>query len=469
VVVAVLVLALTMTLAEVPGSPDASPSSHRAAGSATQARVDPQRPNVVIVLTDDQRTDSLARMPRVQRLLADKGTWFPNAQVPTPLCCPSRASLLTGHYAHDTGVYSNGRPHGGWWAFQKRRQENRTIAVALRRAGYWTGLFGKYFNRFGNLAPPGYVPPGWDRFLAFRTRFSSGAYYRYRLSDGSFHGTGPEDYSTDVLARAADRFVRTAPPGRPLFLLFAPYAPHAPYLPAPRHDGAWAGLLPAYRPASVTSGVQDKSTWLRRRAVPVPLSAIDTTRARQQESLMAVDEAVAGLVGALRDTGRMRNTLFVYTSDNGLLLGDHHLLNKGAPYAPALSVPLLVRWDGRVPAGHVDRRLALNIDVTRTITAVTPASLDTDGVNVLGSRHRDGFLLEGARGPMLDRPAFCGWRTAVWTYVRWATGEEELYSDKLDPHQVRNLARTDGHRHELLTLRERTRRHCVPEPPGFDW
>jgi arylsulfatase A-like enzyme len=254
-----------------------------------------------------------------------------------------------------------------------------------------------------------------------------------------------------------------------VFLLFAPYAPHAPYRPAPRHDGAWAGLLPAYRPASVTEDTSDKPAWVRENAAPVALADVDTTQVRQQESLMAVDEAVSRLVGALRDTGRMRNTLFVYTSDNGLLLGDHRLLTKGAPYGPALAVPLLVRWDGQVRAGHVDRRLALNLDITRTITSATPASLATDGLSLLGARRRDGFLLEGARGPLLGRPAFCGWRTAAWTYVRWATGEEELYSDKLDPDQVRNLAGDDAHRTELTALRERTRRACVPEPPRFDW
>jgi arylsulfatase A-like enzyme len=219
----------------------------------------------------------------------------------------------------------------------------------------------------------------------------------------------------------------------------------------------------------VTEDTSDKPAWVRQNAAPVALADVDTTQVRQQESLMSVDEAVSRLVGALRDTGRMRNTLFVYTSDNGLLLGDHRLLTKGAPYAPALAVPLLVRWDGQVRAGHVDRRLALNLDITRTITSATPASLPTDGLSLLGARRRDGFLLEGARGPLLGRPAFCGWRTAAWTYVRWATGEEELYSDKLDPDQVRNLARDDAQRTVLTALRERTRRHCVPEPPRFDW
>jgi arylsulfatase A-like enzyme len=439
------------------------------AGEALTAPGDrPDRPDVLVVLTDDQRSDSLARMPRVQSLLVEKGTTFIRAQVPTPLCCPSRASLLTGRYSHDTGVYSNGRPDGGWWVFHERGQERRTVALALQRAGYRTGLVGKYFNSFDKWAPHGYKPPGWDRFLAFRTPVKSGAYFHYRLSDGAVHQALASDYSTDVLAGAGERFIRTTPRTRPLFLYFAPYAPHSPFRPAPRHRGGWKGRLPSYRPVSVTEDVADKPSWVRRFR-PVPQAVIDRTRQRQQESLMAVDEAVGRLVQALEDTGRLSNTLIVYLSDNGLLLGEHHLVGKGAPYSPALSVPMVLRWDGKVSPGRVDRRLALNVDVTATIATSTSTAMDTAGLSLLGPRRRDGFVLEGAADPKLARPAFCGWRTAGWTYVRWATGEEELYSAVVDPDQAHNLAPDPARTRTLRWLRARARTHCAPEPPGFDW
>jgi arylsulfatase A-like enzyme len=192
-------------------------------------------------------------------------------------------------------------------------------------------------------------------------------------------------------------------------------------------------------------------------------------RIRQQESLMAVDDAVGRLVDALDDTGRLTNTLVVYLSDHGLLLGEHHLVGKGAPYAPALSVPMVLRWDGTVASGRVDQRLALNLDVTATIAAAAAVPFDTDGLSLLGPARRSGFVVEGAPDSKVGRPAYCGWRTADWTYVRWATGEEELYSQGTDPGQVRNLA-VDGSRHpRLRPLREHTRRECRPEPPGFDW
>jgi arylsulfatase A-like enzyme len=160
-------------------------------------------------------------MPQVQRLHAEKGTTFVAAQVPTPLCCPSRASIMTGSYAHGTGVWSNGRPDGGWWVFHELGLEERTVAVALQQAGYRTGLVGKYFNAFAKWSPEGFTPPGWDTFLAFRTPVKSGGYYNYALSDGRTRGTTEADYSTDVLARAAEHFIRGTPEGQPLFLYFA--------------------------------------------------------------------------------------------------------------------------------------------------------------------------------------------------------------------------------------------------------
>ena len=293
-------------------------------------------------------------MPHVQALLADQGTTFSRAMVPTSLCCPSRASMLTGSYAHDTGVWTNVRPDGGWWAFRAGGNEERTVAVALQQQGYRTALVGKYFNTFGLYAPPGYRPPGWDEFLAFTTMDRSGDYYDYTLSDGSVHGSKPRDYSTDVLAAAATDVVRTTPATQPLFLWYAPYAPHGPYRPAPRHRHAAVAL-------QAKPGGEDVSTkphWVQALDPPKAETVARAAR-RQQQALMAVDEAVAGLVAALADTGRLSNTLIVFASDNGLLWGEHGMLDKNVPYTPATAVPLVLRWDGHVGAGRVDDRLAL--------------------------------------------------------------------------------------------------------------
>jgi choline-sulfatase len=209
--------------------------------------------------------------------------------------------------------------------------------------------------------------------------------------------------------------------------------------------------------------------WVRGRPAVRP-EVVERIRAQQQEALAAVDEAVAGIVDALRDTGRLRNTLIVFASDNGLLLGEHSLLGKAAPYTPAIAVPLVLRWDGHLRSGHVDRRLALNLDVPATIAAAAGVRFRSDGLSLLGDAQRDGFLVEGAAGRRRGgRPAYCGWRTGSWTYTRWATGEEELFAQLLDPGQLENLAGDPAHAEVLRRLRAEARAACVPQPPGFAW
>jgi N-acetylglucosamine-6-sulfatase len=421
-------------------------------------------PDIVVILTDDQRVETLAGMPQVQSLLVHQGTTFSRAMVPTSLCCPSRASMLTGSYAHDTGVWTNVRPDGGWWAFQAGGNEARTVAVALQTQGYRTALIGKYFNTFGLYAPPGYRPPGWDEFLAFTTMDRSGDYYDYTLSDGSVHGSKPRDYSTDVLAAAATEVIRTTPATQPLFLWYAPYAPHGPFKPAPRHRHALVEL-------EAKPGDEDVSTkphWVRALDPPKDEKVARAAR-RQQQALMAVDEAVAGIVGALADTGRLSDTLIVFASDNGLLWGEHGMLDKNVPYTPATAVPLVLRWDGHVGAGQVDDRMALNIDVTATLAAAGMTGMHTDGSDLLTPARRDGFVLEAAADPQQQRPPYCGWREADWTFVHYSTGEEELYSLTDDPGEVHNLATVPKARDQLDAMRERARAACMPEPPGFDW
>jgi arylsulfatase A-like enzyme len=357
------------------------------------------------------------------------------------------------------------RPDGGWWAFRAGGNEERTVAVALQQKGYRTGLVGKYFNNFGQLAPPHYRPPGWDEFLAFTTWYQSGAYYDYTLSDGSAHGSAPGDYSTDVLARAATDLVRSTPVDQPLFLWFAPYAPHHPFEAAPRHRGA---AVPLGAPPVRQEDASTKPRWVRALEPPSPAQAERTAR-RQQRSLMAVDEAVAGIVAALADTGRLADTLIVFTSDNGLLWGEHGMIDKNVPYTPATAVPLVLRWDGHLAAGQVDDRLALNVDITATLAAAGTTGMATAGSDLLGTDRRDGFVLEAARDPGLVRPPYCGWREADWAFVHYATGEEELYSLADDPDEVHNLAPEPSARERLDAMRARAVVACMPGPPGFTW
>lgn len=433
------------------------------------------RPNVVLIISDDQRVETLSGMPAVQELLVDKGTRFERGMVPTALCCPSRSTILTGLYSHTTRVFGNGdvggSQFGGWAQFHRRGMEYRTVATALQRVGYRTGFFGKYLNDFSKLSPDGYTPPGWDEFTAFK--YSRGAYFGYRLTDGSYHGIEPEDYSTDVLAERAQKFVRSTPKKQPVLVVLAPYGPHSPYIPAPRHVGAAdrladtpvAQVLPDALGVPVAEDARPR--WLGRRQAVVT-DGLDVMRRGQEETLLSVDDAVASMVRTMGRTGRERDTLFVFMSDNGYLWGEHGMVGKDVPYAPATRIPLVVRWDGRVPPGKVDRRLALNVDIAGTVASAASASMTTDGLSLLGKRKRNGFVLEAMAG-YGGRPAYCGWRTKSRMYVRWATGRTELYDYRTDPGEQANLAG----RPEMSEVQERMRTKaqaaCVPEPPGFDW
>ena len=202
------------------------------AGSAPPALIVGRRsseapPSVLLIVTDDQRWDTLWAMPHVRELIADRGTTFADAFVVNSLCCPSRSSILTGDYSHTTGVYRESPPFGAFPSFR----DGSTIATWLHDDGYTTGLFGKYIDAYQHAALTGYVPPGWDRWAAFvRSRYQD-----YELTiDGAVHayGSQPSDYSTNVLGSLADRFIRDT--SGPIFVEFAPAAPHAPATPEPR-------------------------------------------------------------------------------------------------------------------------------------------------------------------------------------------------------------------------------------------
>jgi N-acetylglucosamine-6-sulfatase len=446
--------------------------------SATPAAGETAEPNIVVIVTDDQHSGTLRWMPNVQRRLVRKGTTFTRAISPTPTCCPSRASLLTGLLSKGTGVWTNGgneTPYlGGWPAFAANGMEDRTVATWLAPT-YRTMLIGKYLNRF-EVAGEGHVPPGWDEWHAFFE--TNGKYYDYRLmgSDGTIsrYGNGPEAYSTDVLADLAVEAVRTTPSDTPLFLYFAPYAPHGPTTPARRHRHL-GNDLPRYDAPSLGEDVGDKPPWiasLRR----VRARRIAIRRREEFATLQSVDEAVAAILGALRREGRVGNTLVVFTTDNGVSWGEHRvpIADKFLPYDAQVNIPLVVRWDGVVPAGAKDDRVAANVDITTTLAAAAGVQVDgLHGTSLFGPRRRDVLLAapralgNDGNGLSIARPAYCGLRTSRWLYVRYASGEQELYDYRHDPFELRNVAYRRSARSTRARLRERTMSECAPTPPGY--
>ena len=439
--------------------------------SIQPSRAEPQSPDIVLIVTDDQRWDTLGEMPGLQRTVRAHGMTFREAFVVNPLCCPSRASILTGAYSHTTGVYTNVPPDGGVAAFDDRS----TLATWLDDAGYRTAFVGKYLNGY---AKAWYVPVGWDRWVAFLRGPS--LYYDYVMSVNGRrreYGSAAADYSTDVLAGIAERFIRETPSGDPLFLFLAPSAPHHPQTPAPRYAGTepLKSFIPG--PNVPELDVSDKPAYIRALG-PQDRKSEEKWNAKAV-ALKAVDDLVVRTVRALHDRGNLRNTLLVFMSDNGLAVGEHRWSYKLTPYEESIRIPFVVRYDP-LTRGTSTNALAVNVDLAPTIAEVagveTPGAEGRSLVPLLRgdvSAVRTEFLIEHLQfrvGPhRADPPTYCALRTVDRLFVHYDTGEEELYDLRRDPYQLRNLATDPARRAELDELRARTKMRCRPPPPRFSW
>lgn len=442
------------------------------AGSTRQEGQD-DLPSIVLVITDDQRWDSLEAMPSVNRHLVGRGVSFEESFVVDPLCCPSRASTLTGSYPHATGVWANDGPYGGF----ERFRDGSTLATWLDDRGYRTALMGKYLNQYEET---GYVPPGWDRWVAFAgSEDRRDFYYRYWLnSDGrlEWFGGQPSDYSTDVLADRAVSFVRET--RGPLFLYFSPYAPHDPGTPAPRDTGAFDDL-PPWRPDSYNEpDMSDKPLGVRsRRPMDAEtVRATDELRRDMMASLLAVDRAVERIVDALADTGRLDESLIVFTSDNGFSWGEHRWVNKVAPWEESIRVPLVVRFDPLIEAPRTDQHLVLNVDLAPTFSdlagARSPGAEGSTLLPLLLGREvpwREEFGIESFQ-VIKAVPSYCAVRTRTEKLVAYVTGELEYYDLGSDPLELRNRATDPVAASAVRRLGSRLEQLCRPppgSPPGF--
>jgi arylsulfatase A-like enzyme len=429
------------------------------------------KPNIILILTDDQDVETLAHMPRVQALLVKQGLAFKNAFVTTPLCCPSRASILTGQYPHNNDILHNAPPLGGFVKFRDRGLEGSTVATWLRAAGYRTALFGKYLNGYPTADNPTYVPPSWDAWYGkFDRGPDIGDYFGYKLNENGrvvAHGKDPSEYLTDVLVEKAVAFIQSAARDRtrPIFLYFAPYAPHAegasngPPTPAPRHKGALAHMSAPRPPSFNEADVSDKPSHFQ--GLPVlnakQIGELDHEYRTRVESLLAVDEAVERIIKALADRGELANSYIFFMADNGYLLGQHRRpRGKAVPYEESIRVPLVVRGPG-IPAGQSVDYFALNIDFAPTVGELAGASIppSVDGrslVPLLGdakpplANWRQDFLVEFYTPPGAPptNQSYYGLRTQDTLYVEYASGERELYDLKADPYQLSSLHKVVG-------------------------
>lgn len=466
------------------GGAAGAPSAAQAAGHAApeaKAAASP-RPNIVVVLTDDQTVADMRALPKTRALVGRRGTTFADAFASYPLCCPARATLLTGQYAHNHGVLGNLPPLGGYGAL---RGLANTLPVWLRRAGYTTAHVGKYLNGYGRDVPAD-VPPGWDEWYGTIDP-STYLMWGYRMNEngtvrtyGDSRVEDPALYQTDVVRdRAVDVIRRRAPGRRPLFLSVGFLAPHSEggrelgtegstIRPAPRHRGRFADARLPRGAAFDEADVTDKPPFFAKafaRLGEDGTRLAEISHRSRLASLLAVDDAVEAIVRALRRAGELDDTLIVFTSDNGFFTGEHRIpFGKYLVYEPSIRVPLLLRGPG-VRAGATSRELVVNADIVATIVDAARARPGRvlDGRSLLPfardprRRTRRPILLETtARGPgnddldqdgyqpylaAPDIPPYRAIRTRRHVYVEYASGDRELYDLARDPAQLHNRAR----------------------------
>lgn len=409
----------------------------------------PLRPNIVFIITDDQRWDTIGPvhsvngtdvMPGVRANLIDQGIQFDNSFLTTPWCCPSRSSVLSGLYAHNHGVLTNSPPLGGAAAFD----DSVTLATLLQGAGYRTGLFGKYLNLYDTLwvpPQPPYQPPGWDEWHAIE----ADKYFDYFLVENGvevYYGSAPKDYLTDVLRNKAVTFIHDSVAlGVPFFLYFAPLAPHEPYVPAPRHVGLFTGLAPWRPPSYNEADTTDKPLWVQQTSplAPQQEAMYDQVRIDALETLQAVDEAVVTIMAALTLDNVDQNTIVVYYSDHGFLWGEHRLIGKNEAYEESIRGPMVVRYPALAPLPRSESRIAGNIDFLPTfadLAGVVPPA--TDGASLVpllddtAQSWRTEILEEGWQ----PGHPWISLRSAQWKYTEYTTGDIELYDLVNDPDEL---------------------------------
>ena len=434
-------------------------SATLASSAPSQPQQSQARPNVLVLMTDDQTAESLRVMANVNSLIAARGTSFTNSFASFPLCCPSRATYVTGQYGHNHTIMGNAAPAGGYDKLAPTH--SNTLPAWLRQAGYQTIHVGKYLNGYGR-ARPTEVPAGWSEWYG-STDPSTYRFYNYTLNENGrlvTYGTGAANYQTDVYARkAVDIIRRHARSAQPLFLSVAFLAPHsggprdaddpanqATPSPASRHRNRYASEPLPMPPSFNEADVSDKPAAIRN-LTPIPPARINgiTENYRQRlESLLAVDEAIRDILAALQAAGELDRTLIVFTADNGFFHGEHRVRDgKVRVYEPSIRVPLLLRGPG-VPAGARRPNLVVNADLAATIldAANARAGRRQDGRSLLPFA-RDGLLRSG-RDILLETTGYSAIRTPRYVFVQHGTGEQELYDLVRDPHQLQSLHADPG-------------------------
>ena len=425
----------------------------------------PARPNFIIVMSDDQGPGMMRALPAVARLIGGRGSECENAIASLPLCCPARATLHTGQYAHNHGAKGNNPGSGG--GYSALRDPERNLAAWLQAGGYDTAFAGKWLN---GLRTPRLAPPGWDEWWSLVGAGGEGlsSFYDYDVfeqgAEPRHFGTRVADYQTDALTReyALPFVAEHAIDPDPFFLWLAYHPPHnglgradaagrrcstgppgsregeQSAIPAPRHARRYSRARAPRPPSFDEADVTDKPALVRRRP---RLDRTDLERIERDyrcglAALLALDQAVEAIVSELRETGQLERTVLVFTADHGVLAGEHRIpRGKNQPYEEAIGVPLMISGPGVARGRRVAAPVA-NADLAPTILelarASPPAELarPIDGralvpqlAGTVGGRDR-AIQIEGRDNTVRTRHGFkvrsyVGVRTSRYSYVEY--------------------------------------------------
>jgi N-acetylglucosamine-6-sulfatase len=464
------------------------PGAQSTSSASTHAHSKPTRPNIVFVLTDDLSWNLLRYMPHVLAMERE-GESFSHYFVTDSLCCPSRASILTGRFPHNTKVFSNNAPNGGFVLFHDRGEELDTFATSLQSQGYRTALMGKYLNGYQpDDVEEGkhelYVPPGWSQWDVAGDGYPE---FHYNMNSDrhlSRYGGAPKEYLTDVLASKSLSFIDSSARRHvPFMLEIATFAPHAPFVPAPRDEGDFPGLKAPRDPAFDAANI-NAPAWLAhfKALTGSQIETLDRQFRRRAQSVQAVDEMIGNIEHELSARGLAKNTYIVFSSDNGLHMGEHRLLaGKLTAFDSDIRVPLIVVGPS-VPHGRTVSAMTENIDLCPTFDqlggAPVPSSVDGHSlVTLLHGRRASDWrkeILVEHRGPDItpgdpdlptkgsgNPPSYEAIRTASSLYVEYADGEREYYDLRTDPFELRNIAGDLSAEHVRLLHRTLERiAHC---------
>jgi arylsulfatase A-like enzyme len=410
------------------------------------------------VLTDDLSMNLVQYMPNVQAM-AEDGTTFTHYTVTDSLCCPSRSSILTGRFPHDTGVFTNSGDDGGFGVFQK--QERDTFATTLQSNGYRTAMMGKYLN--GYMPDRHGVRPGWTEWDVAGNGYAE---YNYNLNENGtikHYGNEPADYLTDVIATKASAFIdASAKAKRPFLLEVATFSPHGPYTPAPQDDEAFPGLK-APRGPSFDKLPANAPAWLAGRQ---PLTAkqtatIDASYRKRAQAVQSVDRMIGNLRETLNKAGIADRTVVVFSSDNGFHMGEHRLTpGKQTAFDTDVHVPLIVAGPSVRKGASVDATVE-NIDLRPTFEGLggIASSPEVDGRSLMPLL-RDGQAKGWKQAGLIEHhgpnnaaddpdkaapqsgnpPTYAALRTPDYTYVEYADGTKEYYDRINDPNELANKA-----------------------------